>query len=68
VRICNRRGSYEALLAVRDATRRGVAATTKGWWPKLTRDGNANETTVAADADMAEAAVFHDNAVTIEPL
>jgi anaerobic selenocysteine-containing dehydrogenase len=68
VRICNRRGSYEALLAVGDATRRGVAATTKGWWPKLTRDGNANETTVAADADMAEAAVFHDNAVTIEPL
>jgi anaerobic selenocysteine-containing dehydrogenase len=68
VRIANGRGAYTARVAVSDQTRPGVAATTKGWWPKLTDAGNANETTRAGDADMARAAIFHDNAVTIEPL
>jgi anaerobic selenocysteine-containing dehydrogenase len=66
VRIGNERGSFEALLAVTDAARRGVAATTKGHWPKLLAGGaNANEATEERDADLGGGAVFHDCSVWV---
>jgi anaerobic selenocysteine-containing dehydrogenase len=68
VRIGNERGSFPALLAISDDARPGVAATTKGWWPKLLGAGNANSTVEERDADMGRGAVFHDNAVTVEAI
>ena len=66
VRVGNERGSFEALLAVGDAARRGVAATTKGHWPKLLAGGaNVNATTEERDADLGGGAVFHDCAVWV---
>lgn len=63
VLIENERGSFPAVVAVSDATRPGVAATTKGWW----RSG-LNNTVVECDADMGQGAVFHDNRVMVRPL
>ncbi len=58
----NGRGSYEATVRVDDRTRRGLAATTKGWW----RQG-LNATVRERDADMGRGAVYHDNVVSIRP-
>jgi anaerobic selenocysteine-containing dehydrogenase len=66
VRVGNERGSFEALLAVGDAARRGVAATTKGHWPKLLAGGaNVNAATEERDADLGGGAVYHDCAVWV---
>jgi len=62
VRIDNRRGSFAATVSVSDSSRRGVAATTKGWW-----DLDVNATVVEQDSDMGHGAVFHDNRVRIRP-
>jgi anaerobic selenocysteine-containing dehydrogenase len=68
VRVGNERGSFEALLAVGDAARRGVAATTKGHWPKLLAGGaNVNAATEERDADLGGGAVYHDCAVWVRP-
>jgi anaerobic selenocysteine-containing dehydrogenase len=68
VRVGNERGSFEALLAVGDATRRGVAATTKGHWPKLLAGGaNVNSATEERDADLGAGAVYHDCSVWVRP-
>ena len=68
VRVGNERGSFEALLAVGDAARPGVAATTKGYWPKLLAGGvNVNEATEERDADLGGGAVFHDCSVWVRP-
>jgi anaerobic selenocysteine-containing dehydrogenase len=67
VRVGNERGSFEALLAVGEAARPGVAATTKGHWPKLLTGGaNVNEATEERDADLGGGAVFHDCSVWVE--
>jgi hypothetical protein len=51
---------------VGDAARPGVAATTKGHWPKLLAGGNnANATVEERDADLGGGAVFHDCAVWV---
>ncbi len=63
VEVVNERGSFEARLEVDDAVRRGLAATTKGWW----RQG-LNTTVREVDSDMGRGAVFHDNRVTIRPV
>jgi anaerobic selenocysteine-containing dehydrogenase len=64
----NERGSFAARLTVGDAARRGVAATTKGHWPKLLAGGtNVNAATEERDADLGGGAVFHDCAVWVRP-
>jgi anaerobic selenocysteine-containing dehydrogenase len=68
IRVGNERGSFEALLAVGDTARPGVAATTKGRWPKLLAGGsNVNAATEERDADLGGGAVFHDCSVWVEP-
>lgn len=62
VTVENDRGCFEATVTISSTTRRGVAATTKGWWHQ-----GINNTVAERDADMAAGAVFHDNAVTITP-
>ena len=67
-RIFNDRGSFEAEIAVSDAARPGVAASTKGYWPKIVGEkANLNLTVAERDSDMAGGAVFHDNRVEVEP-
>jgi formylmethanofuran dehydrogenase subunit D len=69
IRIHNARGSFEAVAGVSDATRRGVAAASKGHWPKLLPGrANVNATVEERDTDMGGGPVFHDNAVAIERL
>ncbi|MCG8417093.1 MAG: molybdopterin-dependent oxidoreductase [Proteobacteria bacterium] len=67
VRIYNERGSFYARLRISDDTRPGVAATTKGHWPKHNNGATINATVMERDSDMARGAVFHDNRVSIEP-
>jgi hypothetical protein len=53
---------------VGDAGRRGVAATTKGHWPKLLAGGaNVNAATEERDADLGGGAVYHDCSVWVVP-
>ena len=63
VRVGNDRGSFEAIAAVSDAARPGVVVSEKGHW-----GSPLNETVAERDADMGGGAVFHDNAVEIEPI
>jgi anaerobic selenocysteine-containing dehydrogenase len=67
VRVHNARGEFRATVQVSDAVRAGVAATTKGFWPK--RVGGAaniiNATVAERDSDMGGGAVFHDNRVEV---
>jgi anaerobic selenocysteine-containing dehydrogenase len=66
IRIGNARGSFAARLAVDDAARPGIAATTKGHWPKLLAGGeNINAATEERDADLGAGAVYHDCAVWV---
>ena len=49
-----------------DDVRPGVAAATKGFWPKrVTGAVNANATVAERDSDMGGGAVFHDNRVEV---
>ena len=66
-RIFNDRGSFEAEVAVSDIARPGVAASVKGYWPKIVgEDANLNRTVAERDSDMGGGAVFHDNRVEVE--
>src|SRR5918995_4159308 len=66
VEIGNERGSFRATLVVGPTARRGVAATTKGHWPKLLSGGtNVNAVVEERDADLGGGAVFHDCAVWV---
>ena len=67
VRVANDRGEFDADVAVTDRTRPGVAAMTKGHWPKLSGGSTINATTLEIDADMGRGAIFHDNQVWITP-
>jgi anaerobic selenocysteine-containing dehydrogenase len=68
-RIFNDRGAFEAEVIVSDVVQPGVAASTKGYWPKiLGQKANLNLTVAERDSDMAGGAVFHDNRVEIELL
>ena len=62
VEVGNQRGSFLAIVEITDATRPGVAASSKGWWGH-----GVNATTLEHDADMGGGAIFHDNAVTVRP-
>jgi anaerobic selenocysteine-containing dehydrogenase len=66
VEIGNERGAFRATLVIGPAARRGVAATTKGHWPKLLAGGtNVNAVTEERDSDIGGGAVFHDCAVWV---
>jgi anaerobic selenocysteine-containing dehydrogenase len=60
VSVANERGRFDAVVDIDASVRRGLAATTKGWW----RHG-LNATVREADSDMGRGAVFHDNQVRI---
>ena len=66
VEIGNERGSFRATLVIGPTARRGVAATTKGHWPKLLAGGaNVNAVTEERDSDIGGGAVFHDCSVWV---
>ena len=67
VRIANARGSFFAIADVSDRVRPGVVASTKGRWPRYSREGaTINATVDARDSDMGRGAVFHDNRVRVD--
>ncbi|WP_131742416.1 molybdopterin-containing oxidoreductase family protein [Actinomadura roseirufa] len=65
VRVANDRGAFEATLRVTDQVRTGVAATSKGHWPKLSGGANANAVVDERDTDLGAGPVFHDTRVEI---
>jgi anaerobic selenocysteine-containing dehydrogenase len=66
VRVYNHRGSFTARLVVNDRVRPGLAATVKGYWPKLLGGtANVNATVEERDSDMGGGAVYHDNRVEV---
>lgn len=68
-RVYNDRGEFRASVAISDRVRPGVAASTKGFWPKRVAGGtNANATVAERDSDMGGGAVFHDNRVEVRHL
>ncbi len=81
--VANDRGSFEAVVGVSDAVRRGVAATTKATSTRATSAGatstgatstsggivsTVNATTADRDSDLGSGATFHDNLVWITAL
>jgi anaerobic selenocysteine-containing dehydrogenase len=65
-RVYNDRGEFRAVVRVSDAVRPGVAAASKGYWPKrVAGAANANATVAERDSDMGGGAVFHDNRVEV---
>ncbi len=69
VRVYNDRGSFEARVAVDDATQPGVAFTFKAYWASGSPGGHTvNATTPVRDADFGGAPTFHDNRVEVERL
>jgi anaerobic selenocysteine-containing dehydrogenase len=66
VRVFNDRGAFRATVEVTDRVRPGVAATTKGRWPRLVEGAaTVNATVDERDSDMGGGAVFHDNRVEV---
>ncbi|WP_433136358.1 molybdopterin-containing oxidoreductase family protein [Actinomadura nitritigenes] len=65
VRVGNDRGSFEAVLRVTDQVRPGVAATSKGHWPKFAGGSNANAVVDERATDLGGGPVFHDTRVEI---
>ena len=66
VRVGNARGSFLAVAEVSDRVRRGVVASTKGRWPRHSKEGaTVNATVDERDSDMGGGAVYHDNRVQI---
>jgi anaerobic selenocysteine-containing dehydrogenase len=67
VRITNARGSFFAIAEVSDRVRPGVVASTKGHWPRDSKQGaTINATVDERDSDMGGGAVYHDNRVRVE--
>jgi anaerobic selenocysteine-containing dehydrogenase len=67
VRVANARGSFFAVADVSDRIRRGVVASTKGRWPRDTKQGaTVNATVDERDSDMGGGAVYHDNRVRVD--
>jgi anaerobic selenocysteine-containing dehydrogenase len=64
--VYNDRGEFRATVVVSERVRAGVAASTKGFWPKrVPGASNANATVAERDSDMGGGAVFHDNRVEV---
>ena len=67
VRVGNARGSFLAVAEVSDRVRRGVVASSKGRWPRHSKEGaTVNATVNERDSDMGGGAVYHDNRVRID--
>ncbi|WP_336214688.1 molybdopterin-containing oxidoreductase family protein [Nonomuraea sp. LPB2021202275-12-8] len=68
VRVHNAGGEFLADVEVSDRVARGVVATPKGRWPKLSPGGaNPNAVVEERDADLGRGAVYHDNLVEVSP-
>lgn len=68
VRVHNAWGGFLADVEVSDRVARGVVASPKGRWPKLSPGGaNPNAVVQERDADLGRGAVYHDNLVEISP-
>ena len=68
VRVHNAGGAFLADVEVSDRVARGVVASPKGRWPKLSPGGaNPNAVVGERDADLGRGAVYHDNLVEISP-
>ncbi len=63
----NGRGWLELRAVVTDNVRRGVLASPKGYWPKLSGGRNVNWTTPDTLGDLAGQSTFHSNRVWIRP-
>ena len=61
----NGRGWFRVRAAVTDAVRRGVVASPKGRWAKLSGGRNVNWTTSDALGDLAGQSTFHSNRVWV---
>jgi anaerobic selenocysteine-containing dehydrogenase len=67
VSIANARGSFVAIAEVSDRIRPGVVASTKGHWPRDSKEGaTVNATVDERDSDMGGGAVYHDNRVDVD--
>ncbi len=67
VRVRNARGSFLAVAEVSDRVRPGVVASSKGRWPRDSKEGaNVNATVDERDSDMGGGAVYHDNRVRVD--
>jgi anaerobic selenocysteine-containing dehydrogenase len=65
-RVFNDRGEFRAMVRISEGVRVGVAAASKGFWPKrVAGAANANATVAERDSDMGGGAVFHDNRVEV---
>lgn len=68
VRVHNAGGEFLADVEVSDRVARGVVASPKGHWPKLSPGGaNPNAVVEERDADLGRGAVYHDNLVELSP-
>lgn len=61
----NERGSVQLRAVVTDQVRRGVVASTKGRWAKLSGGRNVNWTTPDELADLAGQSTYHSNWVSV---
>ena len=67
VRVGNARGSFLAVADVSDRVRSGVVASTKGRWPRDSKEGaTINATVDGRTSDMGDGAVYHDNRVRVD--
>jgi len=67
VRVFNDRGSFRAVAEITDRVRQGVVGSTKGRWPRHTKDNaTVNATVDERVSDMGGGAVYHDNRVEVE--
>jgi len=67
VRVVNARGSFFAVADVTDHVRPGVVASSKGRWPRDSRQSaTVNATVDDRDSDMGGGAVYHDNRVRVD--
>jgi hypothetical protein len=63
----NARGSFFAGAEVSDHVRPGVVASTKGQWPRDSKQcATVNATVDERDSDMGGGAVYHDNRVRVD--
>jgi anaerobic selenocysteine-containing dehydrogenase len=68
VRLANEVGSFLARASVTDAVRIGVAATSKGLWPKGIDGSTVNAVVADRRSDLGDGATFHDTRVTVRPV
>ena len=69
VRVFNDRGSFQAVVHVRDGVPPGVVVAPLGYWRKLSRSASTvNAATSPVFADLGRAPTFSDNLVEVAPV